>query len=133
MCTPHPVRQGCRQRKDCEVIERAGRFGGKEREVRNATMSQINSFVAVVEAGSITIAARRRGKSASVISEDVKALEIKSGSWLLTKHRGRFEPTRHGKVIYERCVVLLEMYEGLLRDDGYSAPLRIWGGADNSR
>ncbi|EYS93143.1 LysR family transcriptional regulator [Cupriavidus sp. SK-4] len=69
-------------------------------------LSEMHAFVAVVDAGSITEAARRLGTTKSVISQRVQLLEQRLGAVLLQRGRGA-APTEAGQVFHEYCVRIL--------------------------
>lgn len=64
---------------------------------------EIEIFVRVVEAGTITGAAGRLGLSKSRVSEVVMALEARLGVRLLDRTTRRVAPTEEGAIYYERC------------------------------
>ncbi len=66
--------------------------------------SGMDQFIAVVEEGSITAAARRLGLSKSFVSETVKALEERLGVRLLDRTTRRQRLTEAGEAFYGRAV-----------------------------
>jgi len=69
---------------------------------------ELNAFVAVVEAGGFSAAARRLGDSQSAISKSVNALEKRLGVQLLQRSTRSVRLTEHGRQYYERTQPLLE-------------------------
>jgi DNA-binding transcriptional LysR family regulator len=65
-------------------------------------MDEIAAFLAVVEAGSFTSAARVLGRDASIISRRVSALETNRGVRLLERSTRHVSPTGAGVRFYER-------------------------------
>lgn len=64
----------------------------------------LETFVAVVEAGSITAAAARLGQSKSNVSETVRALETRLGVRLLDRTTRSLRATEAGQAYYGRAV-----------------------------
>ncbi|WP_186209168.1 LysR family transcriptional regulator [Burkholderia gladioli] len=69
---------------------------------------ELTAFVAVVDAGGFSAAARRIGDSQSVISKSVSALERRLGVRLLNRSTRSVTLTDHGRKYYERMKPLLE-------------------------
>ncbi|WP_345817467.1 LysR family transcriptional regulator (plasmid) [Paraburkholderia sp. PREW-6R] len=69
---------------------------------------ELTAFVAVVEAGGFTAAARRLGDSQSVVSKSVSALERRLGVQLLNRSTRSVTLTDHGRRYYERTKPLLD-------------------------
>lgn len=69
---------------------------------------EMSAFVAVVEAGGFSAAARRIGESQSVISKAVSALEKRLGVLLLNRSTRSVTVTDHGRKYYERTKPLLD-------------------------
>ncbi len=69
---------------------------------------ELTAFVAVVDAGGFSAAARRIGESQSVISKSVSALERRLGVQLLNRSTRSVTLTDHGRKYYERTKPLLE-------------------------
>lgn len=65
------------------------------------------AFVAVVEAGSFSEAARRMGVSKVMVSRQVGQLEIDLGVRLLNRTTRRVNATTTGQAYYERCQLIL--------------------------
>ncbi|MBK4735302.1 LysR family transcriptional regulator [Noviherbaspirillum pedocola] len=72
---------------------------------------ELTAFVAVVEAGGFSAAARRIGESQSVISKSVGALEKRLGVQLFNRSTRSVTLTDHGRKYYERTRPLLEEME----------------------
>jgi DNA-binding transcriptional LysR family regulator len=72
---------------------------------------ELTAFVAVVEAGGFSAAARRLGESQSVISKAVGALEKRLGVQLFSRSTRSVNLTDHGRKYYERTKPLLEEME----------------------
>ena len=91
--------------------------------------ADMSTFVAVVEAGSLTEAARRVGTTKSVISQRIRQLEERLGTGLVER-AGKLRVTDAGREFYTRCVNILadvaRAEEALLgRDSDLSGPLRL--------
>jgi len=69
-------------------------------------LSEMHAFVAVVDTGSISEAARRLGTAKSMVSKRIQQLEKRLGSILL--ERGRHTRlTESGEVFYRHCTAIL--------------------------
>ena len=69
---------------------------------------ELTAFVAVVDAGGFSAAARRIGESQSVISKSVSALEKRLGVRLLNRSTRSVTLTDHGRKYHERMKPLLD-------------------------
>ncbi len=69
---------------------------------------ELTAFVAVVESGGFSAAARRLGDSQSFVSKSVSALERRLGVQLFTRSTRSVTLTEHGRRYYERMKPLLE-------------------------
>jgi len=69
---------------------------------------ELTAFVAVVEAGGFSAAARRTGDSQSAVSKAVSALEKRLGVQLLNRSTRSVTLTDHGRKYYERTKPLLD-------------------------
>jgi len=92
-------------------------------------LADMSTFVAVVEAGSLTEAARRVGTTKSVVSQRIRQLESRLGTGLVERAR-KLRVTDAGREFYARCVGILsdvaQAEEALLtRDSDLSGPLRL--------
>ena len=72
---------------------------------------ELTAFIAVVEAGGFSAAARRLGASQSVISKSVGALEKRLGVQLFNRSTRSVTLTEHGRKYYERTKPLLDEME----------------------
>lgn len=72
---------------------------------------ELSAFVAVVDAGGFSAAARRTGDSQSVISKSVSALERRLGVQLLSRSTRSVTLTDRGRKYYERAKPLLDEME----------------------
>lgn len=68
----------------------------------------LESFVAVVEYGSLAEAGRRLNITAAGVAQRVRALEAEFGSELVSRVGRRVRPTEAGAVVFERARVILE-------------------------
>ena len=73
----------------------------------NNSRSDLETFIAVVEAGSFTQAAARMGRSKAGVSRQVKKLEDRLGVQLLYRTTRSLSLTDPGAALYERCSVAL--------------------------
>ena len=69
---------------------------------------ELNAFIAVVEAGGFTAAARRTGDSQSAISKAIGALERRLGVVLFNRSTRRVTLTDQGQRYYDRAKPLLD-------------------------
>jgi DNA-binding transcriptional LysR family regulator len=69
---------------------------------------ELNAFIAVVEAGGFSAAARRSGDSQSAISKAIGALEKRLGVVLLNRSTRSVTLTDQGRTYYERMKPLVE-------------------------
>jgi DNA-binding transcriptional LysR family regulator len=74
-------------------------------------LTRIATFVRVVEAGSLTLAARDLGVSLSVVSRRIKALEEDLGATLLLRTTRRLRVPDAGRAYYDRAVHVLRELE----------------------
>src|ERR1700729_1046008 len=70
--------------------------------------SELNAFIAVVEAGGFSAAARRRGEGQPGISKAIAALEKRLGVMLLNRSTRSVTLTDQGQRYYDRTKPLLE-------------------------
>jgi DNA-binding transcriptional LysR family regulator len=66
----------------------------------------LRSFVAIVEAGSITKAAERLGRGQPAVSLALQRLEAALGARLIARGGGSFELTASGRLLYSDCAEL---------------------------
>src|SRR6056297_2602220 len=71
------------------------------------TINEIEIFLAVIDAGSISGAAIRMGVSKSVISKRISDFETALGTALFTRHAGRITPTDSAMTLAERLLPAL--------------------------
>lgn len=76
---------------------------------RVASVQDAELFVAVVDAASLSAAARRLGLSQPSVSRRLAALEERLGVRLLDRDTRRLRLTTAGRTYYERCLALVEM------------------------
>lgn len=89
-------------------------------------LRQIRSFVAVVDEGSFTLAAKKLFLTQSAISHSMRALEEQLGCVLLTRLGRRVMLTREGEIFLHRCRRVVSELEHAVREiDG----LKRWGQA----
>lgn len=91
-------------------------------------LRELRVFVAVVDAGSLSGAARALHAGQSTVSETVQALERAVGRPLLLRGRGGVTPTARGHRLAEGARVLLEQHDRLLselRAETGSSPVRL--------
>jgi DNA-binding transcriptional LysR family regulator len=74
-------------------------------------LSQIATFVKVVEAGGFSAAARELGVAPSVVTAHVQSLEKRLGARLLNRNTRHVAATEAGIVYYRRCTDLLKRFE----------------------
>ncbi|WP_162576386.1 LysR family transcriptional regulator [Variovorax sp. PBL-H6] len=79
-------------------------------------LEQLRTFVAVVEAGSLTAAAPQVFLSQSAVSEQMRKLEERAGQSLLTRSKAGVAPTAAGSRLLEHARRLLALAEEALRD-----------------
>ena len=72
-------------------------------------LKQLSYFVAVVEEGSFSAAARKLFMSQPPITTQVKALEEELGCALLVRGTRAVRPTEEGRLLYDRARLMLEM------------------------
>jgi DNA-binding transcriptional LysR family regulator len=70
-------------------------------------LTGLETFVRVVELGSLTAAAQERNLSVTMISNHVRALEGRLGARLLNRTTRRQSLTEIGRAYYEQCVDIL--------------------------
>jgi DNA-binding transcriptional LysR family regulator len=75
----------------------------------------LRSFVAVVETGSVTEAARRMGRTQPAITLQIRRLEEQTGKQLFEPMARRPVPTREGEVLLGYARAILRMHDELWR------------------
>ena len=79
-------------------------------------LDDIEAFLAIVEEGSLTAAARRLRRSLQSISRSLAALERSLAVQLIRRTTRRLQPTEAGSAFYRRVKpAFLEMAEARLR------------------
>jgi len=66
--------------------------------------AELETFVAVVETGSLSAAGARLGIAVSAVSRRIGELETRLGVRLANRSTRGFAPTAQGQDYYERCV-----------------------------
>lgn len=74
-----------------------------------ARVRDAETFVAVVEGGGLSAAARRLGRSQPTVSRQLAALEARLGVRLIERSTRRLRLTTAGRAYFERCRTLLAM------------------------
>jgi DNA-binding transcriptional LysR family regulator len=77
-------------------------------------LEHLETFVKVVEANSLALAARRLGLCAAAVSKQVSALENDLKLNLLSRTTRRLELTELGHVYYEHCKKVIEKMGSLI-------------------
>ena len=80
------------------------------------TITRMRAFVAVVEAGGFSAAARGTGRSKALMSKHVAELEEELGARLLNRSTRQISLTEAGETVYEEAQEILRRV-GRLRDD----------------
>ncbi|HBR4662766.1 TPA: LysR family transcriptional regulator [Klebsiella pneumoniae] len=93
-------------------------------------LQRVAMFIAVVDAGSFTLAAAALGQTKAVVSFNVRQLENELGVTLLLRSTRRLRLTDAGVLFYQRGVALLNAAENLQDEvrashSGLSGELRI--------
>lgn len=90
------------------------------------SLDDLNTFLAVVEAGGFRTAARRLGTSPSTVSETITRLEHRLGVPLLTRTTRSVMPTEAGRKLAQRIAPLLSETR-LALDDAVSSQAEVRG------
>lgn len=85
------------------------------------TLNRLAYYVAVVETGSFTAAAKQLGVTKAVVSEHISRLEREAGATLLVRTTRRVVPTDAGLAFYARCSAILRQCEDAFEELEYSA------------
>lgn len=91
-------------------------------------LTRLTSFVALVNAGSFTSAAKALGLTKAAVSLHVRKLEEDLGATLVVRTSRRVEPTEAGLRLHSAGTALLaeaERVEGVARDSDLAGTLRI--------
>ena len=75
----------------------------------------LRSFVAVVETGSVTEAARRMGRTQPAITLQIRRLEEQTGKQFFEPMARRPVPTRDGEVLLGYARAILRLHDELWR------------------
>ena len=75
-------------------------------------LAQMDTFVRVVEMGSLSGAARRTGQSLAAVSRQMTALEGELGGALLIRTTRKLSVTDAGRAFHERCLRVLAEVDG---------------------
>lgn len=78
---------------------------------RNINLNRLAIFVSVIEAGSLSEAARRTGLVKSVISTHLSRLEAEIGTVLLLRNTRHVGLTDAGRQFYEACTAILRQVD----------------------
>ena len=76
--------------------------------LQGLTFDQVETYIAVVETGSLTRAATRLGVGKSVVTKTIQRLEFELGSSLLARTTRRLRVTDVGLAFFERCGAVVE-------------------------
>lgn len=76
-------------------------------------LRQLQSFVTIVEEGSLSAAAKRHHLSQPALSQQLQALEQEFGETLLHRHARGIEPTAAGELLLEHARTMLAQAERL--------------------
>ncbi|NEK55628.1 LysR family transcriptional regulator, partial [Rhizobium leguminosarum] len=77
---------------------------------------ELEAFIAVVDAGGFSAAARRTGKSQPAVSKAIGALEYRLGVALFNRSTRRVTLTDQGQRYFDRMKPLLEEIEAASRE-----------------
>lgn len=77
--------------------------------LRMASIQDVEMFVAVVETGSLSAAARRLGRTQPTVSRQLAALEARLGARLLERTTRQLRLTAAGRAYFERCTALIAL------------------------
>lgn len=78
-------------------------------------MNELAVFAAVVEAGSLSAAARRLALSKAAVSDQLRRLEERLGARLLDRSTRRLSPTEAGRAAYDHARRMVEAGEAAVR------------------
>jgi len=80
-------------------------------DLRNLTFEHLLNYIAVVETGSFTRAAERRGVGKTTVSDSVQRLELELGATLLVRTTRRISVTEAGASFFETCREIVRLAE----------------------
>ena len=91
---------------------------------------ELRAFVAVVEEGGLSAAARRLGMSQSSLSQTMQSLEKQAGAALLIRDHAGARPTQLGTTFLAEARILLDHHDRIVASmagpaDATQRPLRI--------
>jgi DNA-binding transcriptional LysR family regulator len=72
-------------------------------DLRNLTFEHLLNYIAVVETGSFTRAAQRRGIGKTTVSDSIQRLELQLGASLIVRTTRRISVTEAGASFFETC------------------------------
>lgn len=81
----------------------------------------LRSFLAIVELGSLTAAARRVNRSQSAVSQQLAVLEDRLGRPLFRRERQRLQLTEFGREFVDRARALVGLHDAIL--EGLDSPV----------
>jgi DNA-binding transcriptional LysR family regulator len=76
-------------------------------------LDRMRMFTRVLEAGSLSAAAREAGSSQPTVSRQITSLERELGTQLLTRTTVKIRPTEAGEMLYVRAKHLLEEFDAV--------------------
>src|SRR5579875_2326548 len=77
---------------------------------------QLRYFVAIAETGQVTAAARRLKIAQPPLSQQLKLMEDELGVSLFERDRRQMILTEEGKVLYQRALDILQMFDESIRE-----------------
>ncbi|RFU49916.1 LysR family transcriptional regulator [Paraburkholderia sp. DHOC27] len=80
-------------------------------DLRNLTFDHLLNYIAVVETGSFTRAAERRGIGKTTVSDSIQRLELELGATLLVRTTRRINVTEAGASFFETCREIVRLAE----------------------
>lgn len=87
----------------CRAMTVVERLRGAAEALGSRSAGDAALFLAVLDAGSLSAAARRLGCTPAALSKRLAALEARLGVKLVSRSTRRFVPTEAGRLFYERC------------------------------
>ena len=85
-------------------------------------LDELHVFVAILDAGSMAAAARKRGRSPAAVTGMLGTLETRAGARLFERSTRRLIPTEAGLRLAEQARRLLADYDAALQPPGATAP-----------
>jgi DNA-binding transcriptional LysR family regulator len=80
-------------------------------DLRNLTFEHLLNYIAVVETGSFTRAAERRGIGKTTVSDSIQRLELELGASLMVRTTRRVNVTEAGAAFFETCREIVRLAE----------------------